>query len=100
MVLLLVLSLYYVSYLLIAIGEALAPRMGAFDFIADFIADIGGIFLLILRPACALVGGGVMASLAGRLGQTLVERISPATGKLLNFILTALAGAVLLVLIA
>jgi phosphonate ABC transporter permease subunit PhnE len=99
-VLLLVLGLFYLSDLLIAIGNMLAPRMGAFAFLADFIADIGEIFRLILGPACALVSGGVMASLAGRLGQIVVERVSPATGKTLNFVLAALAGAVLFVLIA
>jgi hypothetical protein len=40
-----------------------------------------------------------MGALAGRLGQTLVEHVSPATGKIMNLVLGALAGAVLLVLI-
>ncbi|MCB0073935.1 MAG: ABC transporter permease subunit [Caldilineaceae bacterium] len=96
---LVVLALFFLSDFLDALGRMLAPRLGAFGFVGDFVSDIGQIFRLILPPACALIGGGVLWSVTGRLGQWLVERVNPATGKLLNFVLAAVAGAVLFVLI-
>lgn len=94
-----VLALYFLSDFLDALGRMLAPRLGAFAFLGDFVADVGQIFRLMLTPACALIGGGVLWSVTGQAGQRLVELVSPATGKLMNFVLAATAGAVLFVLI-
>jgi phosphonate ABC transporter permease subunit PhnE len=95
----LLLGLFMAGKLVILFGLWLAPLLGIFDFVGYFVADLGGILYLVLPFVSALIAGGVMGALAGRLGQTLVEHVSPATGRIMNLVLGALAGAVLLVLI-
>ena len=95
----LLLGLFMASKLTILFGLWLAPMLGIFDFVGYFIADLGGILYLILPFIAALIAGGVMGAIAGRLGQTLVDHVSPSTGKVMNLVLGALAGAVLFVLI-
>jgi ABC-type phosphate/phosphonate transport system permease subunit len=95
----LLLGLFMAAKLTILFGIWLAPKLGIFDFVGYFIADLGGILYLILPFIAALIAGGVMGAIAGRLGQTLVEHSSPSTGKVMNLVLGALAGAVLCVLI-
>jgi phosphonate ABC transporter permease subunit PhnE len=92
-------GLFMASKLTILFGIWLAAFLGVFDFVGYFIADLGGILYLILPFMAALIAGGVMGALAGRFGQTLVDHVSPTTGKIMNLVLGALAGAVLFVLI-
>jgi phosphonate ABC transporter permease subunit PhnE len=46
-----------------------------------------------------LVGGGIFGGLFGNFGQTISDRIAPATGKIINLIITPIAGASIAVLI-
>ncbi len=94
-----ILALFFLSDLAVTVGRLLAPQLGAFDFLGDFISSLGAILRLVLTPICALIGGGVLLSVAGQLGQNLVERVTPSTGKQLNLGLAALAGATLFVLL-
>lgn len=90
-----ILALYFLSDLAVATGLALAPALGAFSFLGTFVASLGEILRLTLVPISALIGGGILLNMAGRAGQLLVERVTPATGKLLNLGLGVLAGATL-----
>ena len=56
---------------------------------------MGGILLLCLPPTAALIGAGVLVSAGSRLGHRLAERHPPRTMKIVNLVLSALAGAVL-----
>lgn len=94
-----VLVLYLLSDLTVAVGEALTPRLGVFGFIGDFIAKLGLILRGLLVPIGALVAAGALMSLAGKLGQVLVERLSPQVGRIVNIILGAAAGATLFALV-
>jgi phosphonate ABC transporter permease subunit PhnE len=94
-----VLALYLVSDLIIALGEAMMPVLGPFDFIGDFVAKMGLILRGLLVPVGALVAAGVLANIAGKLGQTLVERVSPQIGVAINIVLGAAAGATLFALV-
>ncbi len=93
------LALYFLSDLAVDLGHRLAEQLGSFDFLGTFFATLGEILRLILRPVSALIAAGVLMSVAGRAGQRIVERVNPATGKLVNLLLAALAGATLLALI-
>lgn len=95
----LVLSLYFVSDLTATIGQAIGPILGVFDFLGNFLVNLGQILRLILTPLCGLIGAGIMFGLAGRMGQILVERVSPTQGKRLTYGLSGLAGAVLFALL-
>lgn len=92
-------ALYIVSDLLILVGGSLEAALDNFAFLGGFLADIGGILRLLITPICALIGAGLLMNYGGQLGQTLVERLSPVTGKTTNLILGTLAGATLAILI-
>ena len=94
-----ILAFFFLSDLAVTVGRLLASQLGAFDFLGDFISSLGEILRLVLTPICALIGGGVLLSVAGQLGQNLVERVTPSMGKQLNLGLAALAGAILFVLL-
>ncbi|MEZ4864302.1 MAG: ABC transporter permease subunit [Caldilineaceae bacterium] len=95
-----ILALFVLGSLLLTLGHGLEGALGAFAFLGGFVADLGGILRLLIVPLCALIGLGVMVNLAGQWGQRLVEHTAPATGKVLNLTVGAIAGAVLFVLIA
>jgi phosphonate ABC transporter permease subunit PhnE len=73
--------------------------LGSFAFIGDFVAKIGLILRGLLVPAGALIAAGTLASGAGKVGQTLVERMSPQIGPAITILLGAAAGATLFALL-
>lgn len=95
MVALLLFVLYLLSDLALALGQMLAPTLGDFAFLGDFLAKLGEILRICLVPVCALIGAGILVNLGGHLGQNIVERVSPATGKIVNLVLGAAAGVVI-----
>ncbi len=97
--LLAILAFYLFAALLIIAGERIAPLLGSFAFLGEFVANLGGIIVLVLPIAGALIGGGVFLSIAGRIGNTLADRLSPRTLKAINIVLCALAGMVVALLI-
>ncbi|MCB0186446.1 MAG: ABC transporter permease subunit, partial [Caldilineaceae bacterium] len=94
-----ILAGYALADLLLLLGQSLQPYLADFAFLGGFLANIGGILRLLIAPICALIGAGVLMSYAGQLGQTVVERVEPGTGKVINLVLGALAGATLAALI-
>ena len=94
-----ILAFFFLSDLAVTVGRLLAPQLGAFDFLGNFISSLGEILRLALTPICALIGGGLLLSMAGQLGQRMVERVTPSTGKQMNLGLAAVAGATLFALL-
>src|SRR5574341_1074963 len=90
------LALFLLSNLAFVGGSALAARLGSLAFLGTFVANLGDILGFSLILVSALIGGGVLVSVAGRLGQIIVERTSAAVNKGLNLLLGAVAGATLL----
>ncbi|MBI4771688.1 MAG: hypothetical protein HY784_15065, partial [Chloroflexi bacterium] len=93
------LALFLLSSLALVVGNALAARLGPLGFLGTFVANLGDILGFSLVLVSALIGGGVLVNVAGRLGQIIVERTSPTATKGLNLILSAAAGAALLAII-
>ncbi len=93
------LALFLLANLATRAGEALVARLGPFDFLGTFVANLGDILGLSLTLISALIGGAVLVNGAGRLGQLIVERLPAAVNKGLNLLLGAGAGATLLALI-
>jgi phosphonate ABC transporter permease subunit PhnE len=94
-----ILALFLLSDLAVALGNTIAPALGAFDFLGSFVANIGLIVRGLIVPTSALVAAAVLASMAGKLGQLVVERASPQSGRLSNLLLGAAAGATLAVIL-
>lgn len=93
-------SLLFFGKLLIQIGNYLTPNEDVpLYFIRRFIYQVGDITSMLVPAVAALVGGGIFGGLFGHFGQTISDRITPATGKVINLIITPIAGASIAVLI-
>lgn len=90
---------YFLADLALVVGNRLALNLGDWGFLGGFVADLGGILRLTIPALCALIGLGLLVNGAGQVGQRLVERAGPATGKVINLVIGALAGATLAALI-
>jgi phosphonate ABC transporter permease subunit PhnE len=97
---LVVATLLFFGQLLIQVGVYLTSDENApLFFIRQFIYQIGDITAMLVPAIAALVGGGIFGGLFGNFGQTISDKITPATGKVINLIITPLAGASIAVLI-
>lgn len=86
--------------LLIQVGNYLTPNEEVpLYFIRKFIYQVGDIISMLVPVIAALIGGGIFGGLFGNFGQNISDRIAPATGKVINLIITPIAGASIAVLI-
>jgi len=92
-----VIFLYVVALLLMWFGDWLAPKLGPLGFLGDFVFSLGQIQTVIIPLLAAMLGLGILANLAGRLGYFLDGRLGRAAIRALTFPVSALAGAVLAV---
>ncbi|GAB4543521.1 MAG: hypothetical protein Fur002_15720 [Anaerolineales bacterium] len=94
-----ILFLFMVSNLAMQFGKMLAAALGGFGFLGKFLSNLGEILRASVALLSALAGAGVTSNLAGRIGQTIVEKTSPRVNRAINLALGALAGAVFFALI-
>ena len=93
-------SILFLGKLILQIGDYLTPNEEVpLYFIRKFIFQVGDIITMLVPAIAALVGGGIIGGLFGNFGQTISDRIAPATGKIINLIITPVAGASIAVLI-
>lgn len=71
-------------------------KLGTFNFLGNFLFQVGDILGIITPALGGLAAGGVLSSWMGRFGQRSTERFAPSSVKLLNIIFSTLAGAVTL----
>ena len=98
-VLLAILSLYLFSAISMRTGDALIAPLGSMGFLGKFVKSLGDILGFSVPLLTALMGAGVLGSVAGRLGQWIVEHSSAKVYRSSNLVLGALAGAILFALI-
>jgi phosphonate ABC transporter permease subunit PhnE len=93
-------SILFIGKLLIQIGDYLTPNEEVpLYFIRKFIFQVGDIITMLVPAIAALVGGGIIGGLFGKFGQTISDRIPPATGKIVNLIIAPISGAAIAVLL-
>ena len=93
-------SILFFGKFLIQVGIYLTPNEDVpLYFIRKFIFQVGDIITMLVPAIAALAGGGIFGGLFGKFGQTISDRISPATGKVINLIITPIAGASIAVLL-
>jgi phosphonate ABC transporter permease subunit PhnE len=97
--LVLILGLFLLASVAQVIGDFLVTRLGFLDFLARFLSNLGEILDIIISVVVALVFGAIMGSIGGKFGQSLAERLPAPSLKILNLVLAAVAGAILLALI-
>lgn len=98
-VLLAILSLQFVASLTIRWGNFLAPKLGSFKFLGNFIADMGDILGMSIVVISAAIAAGIFSSLGDRVGKTITVHVSKPTAKAISMVLSMAAGAVLAILI-
>jgi phosphonate ABC transporter permease subunit PhnE len=93
-------SILFVGKLLLQIGAYLTPNEEVpLYFLRRFVFQVGDIIVMLAPAIAALVGGGIFGGLFGNVGQTISDKIPRTTGKLINLIITPIAGACTAVLI-
>lgn len=80
-------------------GQALIVPLGPLGFLGSFISQIGDVLNMITPAVIALAGGAVVGSPLASLGQRISDHYSTGRVKTLNLILSAIAGALLFILI-
>ena len=91
--------LFLLSSLLVTVGDWLAPRMSAFEFIGSFLASLGDILNAIITLMTALATAGVLMNLAGKLGMWMKGHLPAGFIKVFRIPLAATAGALLAIII-
>ena len=91
--------LFLLSSLLVTVGDWLAPRMSAFEFIGSFLASLGDILNAIITLMTALATAGVLMNLAGKLGMWMKGHLPAGFIKVFRVPLAATAGALLAIII-
>jgi phosphonate ABC transporter permease subunit PhnE len=94
-----ILGLFFFASLSINVGRMLQPALGGFGFIGKFITDMGDILQMVMVVLLGMAGAGVLSSIGDRIGKGIVNRVDKGPAKLLSMILSAAAGALILILI-
>lgn len=82
------------SDLLGRVGDATAPLLGPFDFLAQFFSTLGEIFDGGTSVVAALATAGLMVNMASRTGYALRRKLGPGALGVANTALAIAAGAV------
>jgi len=83
----------------LTVGQTLIEPLGQLGFIGVFISQLGDVLNISTPLIFALAGGAVVGSPLSSLGQRISDRYSANSVKIINFILTAVAGALLFIII-
>ena len=95
-----IVSALFLGQLLLQIGAYLTPNADVpLYFLRKFVSQVGEIVAILVPVIAALLGGGIVGGFFGQAGQTISDKIPAATGKILNLIVTPLAGILIAVLI-
>jgi phosphonate ABC transporter permease subunit PhnE len=87
--------LFQFAELTTALSLSIRDSLGAAGFLATFLFQLGDILRVITPAVGALVSGGMLGSMLGRIGQRATEKGSEAGVKFINVVTSAAAGAVL-----
>jgi len=90
---------YLVAYMMLIVGDALIDPLGPLGFLGNFVNQLGDSLRMLTPAFAALIAGGALGSLGGRIGQQASDRLDAKTVRLINLAVAALAGAALFALI-
>ena len=76
------------------IGFALIEPLGALGFLANFMFQIGEIIVMLTPIIVAIFAGALLGSILSKMGQRISDGLPPATVKLINILLSAIAGMI------
>ena len=90
---------YLLAYIMLIVGDALLEPLGALGFLGNFVFQLGDSLRMLTPAFAALIAGGALGSLGGRVGQQASDRLDSRTVRFINLAVAALAGAALFALI-
>jgi phosphonate ABC transporter permease subunit PhnE len=90
---------YLVAYIMLLVGDALVEPLGPLGFLGNFVHQLGDSLLMITPVLAALIAGGALGTLGGRVGQRASDRLDSRTVRIINLGVAALAGAATFALI-
>ena len=90
---------YLVAYIMLRVGDALIEPLGPLGFLGNFVHQLGDSLLMVTPAFAALIAGGALGSLGGRVGQRAADQLDARTVRLINLGVAALAGAALFALV-
>ncbi len=90
---------YLLAYLMLIVGDALVEPLGPLGFLGNFVHQLGDSLRMLTPAFAALIAGGALGSLGGRVGQQASDRLDSRTVRIINLAVAALAGAALFALI-
>ncbi|MDK1044098.1 MAG: ABC transporter permease subunit [Anaerolineales bacterium] len=88
-----------VAHMMLLVGDALIEPLGALGFFGNFVYQLGDSLRMLTPAFAALIVGGVLGSLGGRVGQQASDQLDSRTVRIINLSVAALAGAALFALI-
>lgn len=91
--------LNFIAYLGFNIGNYLEDNLGPFGFLGNFIFQLSDILRMITPVLAALAVGGVLGNFGGRMGQYVSDRWSPNVVKIINVLVSGMAGATVFALV-
>jgi phosphonate ABC transporter permease subunit PhnE len=89
----------FLSDLSRTVGSALIEPLGSFGFLANFLLQIGETARMLTPVIAAAIGGGVLGSTLGKIGQTISDKSRAGVVKVVNVVVAGLAGAILFALL-
>ena len=90
---------YLGAYLMLIAGDALVEPLGPLGFLGNFIHQLGDSLRMLTQAFAALIAGGTLGSIGGRIGQRASDQLDSRTVRIINLAVAALAGAALFALI-
>lgn len=90
---------YLAANMMLLAGDALIEPLGALGFFGNFVYQLGDSLRMLTPAFAALIVGGVLGSLGGRVGQQASDQLDSRTVRIINLSVAALAGAALFALI-
>jgi len=89
----------YLSEILVYAGDALVPVLPQLPFLGTFVSDLGEILDMLLSGATGLAAAGMLVGLGGRLSRLLSAWIPAGPFRLVEWVISAVAGAGLFVMV-
>ena len=96
---LLLFTINFIAYIGFSVGAYLEKELGSFGFLGNFIYQLADILRMTTPALTAIAVGGVIGSFGGRIGQRVSDHWSPAAVKIVNIIVSGLAGAAVFALV-
>lgn len=94
-----ILFLLLLGHLMFEAGIWLEKNLGPFGFLGYFTAQTGAVIRIVTPAFTALAGGGIIGGILSGGGLIISDRFSKSTIRIINLVLSAIAGAIIFAII-